>query len=302
MNNTRPPACCGACGLGGCFGVCPLSHYAYWLLRGQAVSGYQLVPLSLSLRDFKGPLWTNGSSVSGRYKHAEETQAPWKFWLETPSLTSLVANDVRTESCLAALVANSGECVPFAPSPCQHKKLRLSLDCSLTWTLATKRGPLTLPGFSELLPALALDTLPPWLLTSSLRDTKLGEPVADPPRASTDMSPAVKAGGEGTAISFSLVGRFWKSCSFYLLYREKVAPCRLPTSAMYRRSCLSILFRRIGEKHCLQGARVLCPSNCWVYIYTNALLNSTTFPPIYLTGSSRPLCRQLISCQFVTKK
>lgn len=149
MNSIWVPACCGACGLGCGFWLCPPFNYKYQLFHGQTVSGYQLVPLSL--RDFKGPLKTNGSSVSGRYKHAEETEAPWTFWLETPSLTSLVPHGIKMGCSHAGLVASFGVCVSFSPlPPCQHQKLRPSLDSSIAWKLTSKRGPLTLPGFSEL--------------------------------------------------------------------------------------------------------------------------------------------------------
>lgn len=45
----------------------------------------------------------------------EVMEALWTFWLETPSLTSLVSNGVKMEYCHEALVANFGVCVSFVP-------------------------------------------------------------------------------------------------------------------------------------------------------------------------------------------
>lgn len=164
MNSVRIPASCGACGSGCGFWLCLRFNYKYWLFHGQAISAYQLVPLSL--RASKGPLKTNGSSVSGRYKHAEETEAPWKFWLETPSLTSLVPHGINM-----GLSCSPNVCFLHSPSPRQPQKLRPLLDCSLAWKLTSKRGTLTLPGFSELVAALALDMLPDfWLLHSEMQN------------------------------------------------------------------------------------------------------------------------------------
>lgn len=56
-------------------------------------------------------------------------------------------------------------CFLCTSSPHKHKKWRPSVDCSLTWRLKYKSGPLIATGLRELTPALALDPFPDfWLL------------------------------------------------------------------------------------------------------------------------------------------
>lgn len=77
MNSIRVPACCGACGLGCGFWLCPPFNYKYQLFHGQTVSGYQLVPLSL--RTSKGPWRQTGPRCQGDTSMRKKPRHPENF-------------------------------------------------------------------------------------------------------------------------------------------------------------------------------------------------------------------------------